>query len=250
MDRVRDKVAIVTGAARGMGAAVARVLHGEGATVFLTDVLDDLGCSMVNDLGDGAHYRHLDVRAEKEWHQVVDAVLETSGHLDILVNNAGIRIAGSTDTMSTEDYLKVVSVNQVGTFLGMRSVAPAMRAGGGGSIINTASSMAGLHGRPDSVAYTATKWAIRGMTRSAALDLATFGIRVNVVHPGLIDTPMTPGGVPLTGSDDPLRPLIDTIPAGRLGTPDEVARLVVFLASDDASYCNGAEFTVDGGWAT
>ena len=248
MDRVKGKVALITGAAQGMGEAAARALADEGATVFVTDVLDDLGRQVAAELGGRAHYHHLDVSSEEQWGAVVDAVVDTGGGLDVLVNNAGVRIAGRADTMSTQDYLNVVSVNQLGTFLGMRAVASAMRAGRGGSIINTASSMAGTRGRPGSVAYTATKWAIRGMTRCAALDLAEFGIRVNLVHPGLMDTTMGTGSTePL--DNDVVRRLTASIPLGRLGRPSEVARLVVFLASDDASYCTGAEFTADGGWA-
>ena len=248
MDRVKGKVALITGAARGMGEAAARALADEGATVFVTDVLDELGRDVATDLGSQARYHHLDVSSEEQWGTVVDAILAVAGRLDVLVNNAGVRVAGRTDTMSTEDYLRVVSVNQLGTFLGMRAVVSAMRASRGGSIVNTASSMAGTRGRPGSVAYTATKWAIRGMTRCAALDLAEFGIRVNLVHPGLMDTTMGTGSTE-TISDAVVRQLTAAIPIGRLGRPSEVARLVVFLASDEASYCTGAEFTADGGWA-
>jgi 3alpha(or 20beta)-hydroxysteroid dehydrogenase len=201
MGRLDGKVALVTGAARGMGEAEARALAAEGADVIVTDVSD-----------------------EDDWTAAVADALEVSGPIDVLVNNAGIRVGGRADTMSTEDYLSVVSVNQLGTFLGMRAVVPAMRAARRGSIVNTASAMGATRGRPGSIAYAATKWAIRGMTRSAALDLWADGIRVNVIHPGLIETPMAPPagrararrGVP---GGDRLDPDGPAGPAGRGGRP-------------------------------
>ena len=247
MDRLGGKVALVTGAARGMGEAAARALAAEGAAVVVTDVLDADGRAVADAIGPPAQFVHLDVSAEDQWADVVAETVAAHGRLDVLVNNAGLRVPGRADAMSTEDYMTVVMTNQLSVFFGMRTVAPVMAAGGGGSIVNTGSSMGAMHGRPGSIAYAASKWAIRGMTKSAAIDLAVSGIRVNVIHPGVIDTPMT-SVTSGTMATDVLAQLNATIPAGRLGRAAEVAAMVVFLASEDASYCTGAEFTVDGGW--
>ena len=247
MDRLSGKVALVTGAARGMGEAAARALAAEGAVVVVADVLDAEGRAVADSIGPAARFRHLDVSAEDQWASVVADTVADHGRLDALVNIAGIRVPGRADSMPTEDYMTVVMTNQVGPFFGMRAAAPVMAAGGGGAIVNTGSSMGAMHGRPGSIAYAASKWAIRGMTKSAAIDLAPSGIRVNVIHPGVIDTPMTSttaGPMP----PEALAQLHATIPAGRMGRAPEVAAMVVFLVSDDASYCTGAEFTVDGGW--
>ena len=239
------RVALVTGAARGMGAGEARALAEAGATVVLTDVLDEPGRATAAGLGPSARYLHLDVADQDQWQRVVDDVLAHEGRLDVLVNNAGIRVGGRADSMDAADFLRVVHVNQLGTFLGMRTAAEPMAAGGGGSIVNTSSAMAGTRGRPGAIAYAATKWAVVGMTKSAALDLAPRGIRVNAVLPGVIDTPMAPAPV---GDDDPMAAVAASLPLGRLGTPAEMGQLVVFLASDASSYCTGATFSADGGW--
>jgi len=244
MGQLDGKVALVTGAARGQGAAQARLLHSEGAQVVIADVLEDDSRALADELGEGATSVRLDVRSEADWRHAVARTISTFLRLDVLVNNAGIRIAGRVDTMSLSDFMAVLEVNQVGCFLGMRAVAPAMAQSGGGSIINTSSAMAGFRGRPGSIAYTATKWAVRGMSRAAALDLAELGIRVNVVMPGLVDTEMMRG----TAAPDGLaRQLGSIVPLGRVGTPDEIAQLVLFLASPASGYCTGGEFVVDGG---
>jgi 3alpha(or 20beta)-hydroxysteroid dehydrogenase len=243
--KLDNLVALVTGAARGMGAAEARALAYAGARVVLADVLVDEVAASAAAIGSSARSVALDVADEVAWQRVVDEIEAEEGRLDILVNNAGTRVGGRVDQMSTKDYLRVVEVNQLGTFLGMRSVAPLMAVGGGGSIVNTSSAMAGTRGRPGSIAYAATKWAIVGMTKSAALDLAAMNIRVNAVLPGVIDTPMAPAP---TKASDPMAAVAASLPMGRLGSPDEVARLVVFLASEDSSYCTGSEFSADGGW--
>jgi len=165
------------------------------------------------------------------------------GHIDVLLNNAGILRSGTVETTTLDDYLQVVMVNQVGCFLGMQTVAPAMQASGGGSIVNT-SSIAGLRGQPGVFAYGASKWAVHGMTRSAAIELARHGIRVNSVHPGAIDTPMVQG-VATTSVDR--SSYFSGLPVPRIGQADEVAKLLLYLASDDSAYCTGAQFVIDGG---
>jgi 3alpha(or 20beta)-hydroxysteroid dehydrogenase len=241
--RVDGKVALLTGAARGQGEAEARLLVAEGARVVITDVLDDVGTAVAADIGDAARYEHLDVRRLEEWERAVARTVEAFGRLDVLVNNAGIIKTGSIEELPVEEYLEVFAVNQLGCFLGMKAAIPAMRASGGGSIINI-SSVGGLRGRPLTAAYAATKFAIRGMTKCAAIEVGHDGIRVNSVHPGSIDTDMTRGAEFAT---------IDKVayhanlPIPRQGTPDDVAQLVLFLASDESRYCTGAEFVVDGG---
>lgn len=245
MPRLEGRVALVTGAARGMGAGEAQALVAAGARVIITDVLDEEGRATATELGPTARYLHLDVADEENWASVVADAMAQSGRLDVLVNNAGIRVGGRVDMMATDDYLHVVKVNQLGTFLGMRTVAGPMALGGGGSIINTSSAMAGKRGRPGAIAYAATKWAILGMTKSAALDLAPLGIRVNAVLPGVVDTPMAPAP---QSDDEVMAQVARSLPLGRLGTAAEIGQLVVFLASDDSSYSTGAEFSADGGW--
>jgi len=244
MRRLEGKVALITGAARGQGEAEARLFAAEGAKLVLGDVLDDAGKDVARALGDCAVYQHHDVSREESWASFVATAQQTFGRIDVLVNNAGILHVSPLAQTRLEDYLRVVHVNQVGCFLGMKSVIPAMAAAGRGSIVNV-SSTTGLEGALGLVAYVSTKFAIRGMTKTAALELGRVGIRVNVVCPGGIDTPMGRGG---DGFEQ-----VDTsgwyaaLPLGRIGTPDEVARLALFLASDDSSYCTGAEFVCDGG---
>jgi len=232
-------VAIVTGAAspRGQGAAHAGLFRREGAAVVLTDVVDDEGERTAAALGEGASYRRLDVTSEAAWAETVTWTLERHGRLDVLVNNAGIWLAGPLEQTSLADYRRVVDINQVGAFLGMRAVVPAMKAAGGGAIVNI-SSLAGLRGAQVSTAYAASKWAVRGMSRQAAAELAPFGIRVNAVFPGYVDTGMIDAG-----HDE----IAQRVPLGRrLASPEEVAETVVFLASDAARYVTGAELVVDG----
>ncbi|MBV8690644.1 MAG: glucose 1-dehydrogenase [Actinobacteria bacterium] len=237
--RLAGKVAIITGAARGQGAVEARMFVDEGAKVVVADVLDAEGEAVAKELGDDAVFVHLDVSQPDQWKAAVGAAEETFGKLDVLVNNAGILHFSTIEKMAVEDYMRVVSVNQVGTFLGMQSVIEPMRKAGGGSIVNI-SSIEGILAMGGTVAYASTKFAIRGMTKVAALELGRDGIRVNSVHPGTIRTPMT----------DPLgdiTPIGKIIPLRRVGESEDVAAVVLFLASDDAAYCSGAEFVVDGG---
>jgi len=238
MGQLDGRVALVTGAARGQGEAEARLFAREGATVVCADVLDDVGQAVADDI-DGAIYVHLDVTDQAQWEAAVKAAVAL-GPLQVLVNNAGIRYAGTVEDTPLEDYLHVINVNQVSVFLGMKSVIAPMRAAGKGSIINT-SSVAGVAPKNGLVAYAATKWAIRGMSRVAAVELGQFGIRVNTIVPGTIDTPM------VSVHADTFAQVTAEWPIPRLGSAEEVADLALFLASDRSSYCNGADFLIDGG---
>jgi 3alpha(or 20beta)-hydroxysteroid dehydrogenase len=245
MGRLDGKVALITGAARGQGEAEARLFVAEGAQVMLGDVLDDEGEIVAKELGASAAYRHHDVTSEDDWEVVVAATRSQFGRLDVLVNNAGVfRVVGMTAT-SLDEYMRIVSINQVGTFLGMKAVAETMIAQGSGSIINI-SSVAGMTGSAGTIAYTASKFAVRGMTKVAAVELAPFGVRVNSVHPGLIDTLMLRDAFALE-SEENVAAARANVPNGRLATAEDVARLVLYLASDDSAYSTGSEFVVDGG---
>ena len=242
--RLAGKTAIVTGGARGQGAAAARLMVAHGASVLITDVLDDEGKGLADELGEQAAYRTLDVRDEQSWIGAVTEAEERFGSVDVLLNNAGVLFFSMIEDTPLEDFLRVVQINQVGSFLGMKTCIPAMRRAGGGSIVNV-SSVEGLAGMSALAAYSSTKFAIRGMTKVAAVELAQYGIRVNSIHPGAIDTHMvstalgdTPVDMSIVGSLTPL---------GRVGRPEEVAHVVLFLASDESSYCTGGEFAVDGG---
>lgn len=242
MGRLQGKVAIITGAARGQGEAEARRFVAEGASVLLTDVLDAEGQAVANELGELAAYRHLDVASEDEWIAAVADAEDRFGPVTILVNNAGILDFASIEDQDVERFRRVIDVNLIGTMIGMKCVAPSMRRAGGGSIVNI-SSNAGIVGLPALGAYVSSKWAVRGLSKTAAMDLGRRGIRVNSLHPGGIDTPMTrmPGHEP----DD--SPFAKSLPLRRFGLPDEIASVVTFLASDEASYVTGAEWAVDGG---
>lgn len=245
MRRLDGRVALVTGAARGQGEAIARIFVDEGAQVVLGDVQDDLGEKVAADLGDAARFVHLDVGQERDWDAAVALAVQEFGKLDALVNNAGVLHFASMAETSAEDFRKVVEVNEVGVFLGMKTAAPAIAAAGGGSIVNTASINAFV-GVAGTIAYAASKWAVRGMTRTAALELGKLGVRVNTVAPGSVATPMiAPQGVDAIG--DMAQSAFDRLPLGRIGQPEEIANAVLFLTSDESSYCTGSEFVVDGG---
>jgi 3alpha(or 20beta)-hydroxysteroid dehydrogenase len=241
--RLDGKVALITGAARGQGEAEARHFVEEGAKVALTDVLTEEGEAVAADLGDAAIFIPLDVTSEEAWQEAVKTTVAELGGLSVLVNNAGIVEFGLMSETSVDSFRKTFEVNQLGVFLGMKSVIPPMTEGGG-SIINI-SSIDGLVGTQGAISYSGTKFAVRGMTKTAALELGPLGIRVNSIHPGIIDTPMT--------EDQPdvkaLVPiLLPRVPLGRTAEAREVAPLAAFLASDESSYCTGSEFVIDGGW--
>jgi 3alpha(or 20beta)-hydroxysteroid dehydrogenase len=233
------KVAFVTGGARGQGEAEVRLLASAGAQVVVADVLDDLGAAVAEDIGPNARFVHLDVRSPEEWERAVAEAVEHFGPITTLVNNAGVLHGGSVISTTLEAYRAVIDVNQVGCFLGMHTVAPVMKQNGGGSIVNIASTAA-LTGLGNMVAYTASKWAIRGMTKAAAVELGRYGIRVNAVMPGSVRTAMLDDTV---GNAD----TSSFAPLGRPAEPEEIAEVVLFLASDAASYCTGHEIVADGG---
>jgi len=243
MGRFDGKVAIVTGAARGQGEAHVRRLAAEGAQVVATDVLDDVGEIVAKDVGDGVLYLHHDVTDDAAWAAVVDRAEAHFGGVDVLVNNAGIARMAPLIDMSTDDYMDVIRVNQVGVFFGMRAVAPAMQRRGGGSIVNI-SSVDGMAGMANVIGYVASKFAVRGMTKTAAVELGPMGIRVNSVHPGGVDTPMIrPPGFEDVDYDG----MFNRLPIPRCGTPEDIAALVAFLASEESGYITGTEHVIDGG---
>jgi 3alpha(or 20beta)-hydroxysteroid dehydrogenase len=237
MGRLDGKVILITGAARGQGATEARQAAGHGARVIVTDVLDDLGAEVAHET-DGS-YQRLDVTSSSEWRAVVERVVSDHGRIDGLVNNAGIFRPDNILDANEEDFGRIVQVNQYGTFLGMAAVAPIMKQQRAGSIVNI-SSIAGMRGHL-AIAYVASKWAVRGMTKSAATALAHCNVRVNSVHPGAIETDMLFD----LGSKTVDR-LVQAIPMGRSAKPEEVGNVVMFLLSDEASYVTGAEIVVDG----
>ncbi len=243
MGRLDAKIALITGAARGQGAAEARLFADEGARVYLTDVLDEEGEATATAIGEAASYHRLDVREEEAWTTIVEEILDAHGRLDVLVNNAGIFRVMPTALTSEADYREIIDINQVGTFLGMRAVIPTMVGAESGSIINI-SSVAGLQGAAGTMAYSASKWAVRGMTKVAAKEVAPFGVRVNSVHPGIIATPMMSEASPEGTIIDRV---VQAIPMGHVAQADDVANLVLYLASDESRYSTGAEFVVDGG---
>jgi len=244
MGRLDGKVALITGAARGQGEAEARLFAAEGAKVVLGDVLDAEGERVAASIGASALYRHHDVSREDSWQSFVQAATERFGAPDVLVNNAGILLIAPIASMTLDQYRRVIEVNQFGCLLGMQAVMPSMAAKGGGAIVNI-SSTGGLQGIAGLSAYVSSKFAIRGMTKTAAIELGSLKIRVNAICPGGIDTAMGRGddfGGVDTGGD-----YFAGLPIPRIGRPEEVARAAVFLASDESSYCTGSELLVDGG---
>jgi len=234
--RLEGKVALISGGARGLGESFARAMVAQGAKVVLADVLDAEGEVLAKDLGDAAAYVHLDVTDRRQWAEAVALTIERFGTLNVLVNNAGIVAFGPIEEHTVEDWDRVIAVNLTGVFNGIQASVEALKAGAPSSIINI-SSTAGLHGYTALSAYNASKYGVRGMTKSVALDLGTAGVRCNSVHPGAIRTPMT-GDLDLPQKHVAMR---------RIGEPPEVAHLVVYLASDESSFSTGAEFVADGG---
>lgn len=247
MAQLADKVAIVTGGARGMGAATVRRFVAEGAKVLIADVLDEEGEALAAELGkDAARFQHHDVREEASWGAVRDAALSAFGAIDILVNNAGVLLFRTIQDTSLDDYRKVIDINLGGTFLGTRIIGAHMLERGVGAIVNI-SSADGMKGANGLGAYCSSKWGIRGLTRVAAMEYGHRGVRVNSVHPGGVDTAM---GNPFSEERKEVDKRYSMVPLQRVGDPDEVARVSAFLASDAASYLCGAEIAVDGGMLT
>ncbi|GAB4084839.1 SDR family oxidoreductase [Myceligenerans cantabricum] len=247
MQRFEGRTVVVTGAGGGMGSSHARAFHAEGANVVVADRDVERGEQLVAELGPRALNVRLDVTSEAQWSAAVTAAEDRFGPVSVLVNNAGLQHAAAPiEHTGLGTFRRAMDVNVTGQFLGIRAVTPSMRDGGGGSIVNIASVMGNV-GTAHYSAYTASKWAVRGLTRTAALELGRDGIRVNSVHPGvvstpLINTPAEPGGRPISDFYSP-----DPFAIPRVGQPEDISRLVLFLASDDASYATGSEFVVDGG---
>ena len=242
-----DRVALVTGAARGIGAATARALAQAGASVALTDVLDGEGKELADALcreGRNALYAHLDVSDERAWDDAIELTTRTFGHLDVLVNNAGIGTMPDVESETREGWDRTMAINQTGVWLGMKAAIPEMRKVGRGSIVNLSSIFGAVGGFGGSIAYHASKGAVRLMTKNAAIRYANEGIRVNSVHPGFIDTPM----VEVVKGTAMEKAIEASTPLGRMGRPEEIAAVIAFLASDLASYMTGSELYVDGGW--
>lgn len=242
MGRLDGKVAFISGGARGQGEAEARRFVAEGARVVIADILEAEGEAVAHELGDDAVFVTLDVTSETNWQEAIAETVDAFGGLHVLVNNAGVLGAFTPIVDSTvEHFMKVLSINLVGAFLGIKTAAPPMRDSGGGSIVNI-SSTAGMWGVPFAADYTASKFGVRGLSKVAALELGRDGIRCNSVHPGGVLTEM----VKAVG-DDGESGYYRRLPAGRIGTVDDIADLVLFLASDESSYCTGQEFVIDGG---
>jgi 3alpha(or 20beta)-hydroxysteroid dehydrogenase len=242
--RLRGKVALITGAAGGIGACAARAMAAEGAAVLLTDADADGAERVAVELGETAASCGHDVTSEEDWKAVTAWALQAHGRVDALVNNAGVFLAAPLAETSPEDFRRVLDVNATGVFLGMRALAPVMSEQRAGSIVNV-SSVAGLMGSPLLSAYAASKWAVRGMTKVVAKELARFGVRVNSVHPGQIDTDMNASQREKT--PELIDRLIAGIPLQRIGTPQEVSHALVYLASDESLYVTGSELVIDGG---
>lgn len=240
MKRLEGKVAIITGAAQGMGASHARKFIEEGAKVVLTDLNKEKGEALSAELGENALFVSQNVTSAEDWANVVAEAEKTFGKVDVLVNNAGITMAKSILQTTEEEYRRIVEINQVSVFLGMKTVIPAMQKAGGGSIVNI-SSMNGLVA--GAIGYTDTKFAVRGMTKAAAIECANYGIRVNSVHPGVIATPM----VVQEDTKAAVEAFSKHIPLKRVAEPEEVSNMVLYLASDESSYSTGSEFVIDGG---
>jgi 3alpha(or 20beta)-hydroxysteroid dehydrogenase len=248
LPRLEGKVAIITGAARGMGRATAELFAQERAKLVLADVLDAEGAALASVLGDSAWYHHLDVTDENGWEQLAEATVERYGRIDILVNNAAVYFYALLQDTSCDAFRRLLSINLVGPFLGMKAVLPYMKKNRAGSIINV-SSTDGLRGSCGMGAYNSSKWGLRGLTKCIAMEAGPFGIRVNSLHPGATDTPMNnPDGRPYDEVNKEFNQKWPGIALSRMAQSPEVARASLFLASDEASYISGAELAVDGGW--
>jgi 3alpha(or 20beta)-hydroxysteroid dehydrogenase len=242
MGKLDGRVVLITGAARGQGAEEARVFAAEGARIVIGDVLDDLGETVAKEIGDSARFIHLDVTDEASWTAAAEYATAEFGKLDGLVNNAGILRFNPIEVMTGEEYMEVVRVNQLGVYLGLRVCLPRLREAGGGTVVNTAS-VDGFAAMPWLAAYVSTKFAVRGLTKVAALEGAPT-IRVNSICPGGVRTPMVDA---VSDPDADLDAGFKRVPLKRIGRADEMAKLALFLTSDDSSYCTGADFVIDGG---
>lgn len=240
MKRLENKVIIVTGAAQGMGKTHVEKLLAEGARVAITDINKELGEQVSKALGENTIFIQHDVVNESDWQNVVNIVMNKWGHIDVLINNAGITYNTPLEELSLENYMKIVNVNQVSVFLGMKTVASIMKAQKNGSIINV-SSMNGLVG--GAIGYTDTKFAVRGMTKAASRELSPHNIRVNSVHPGVIQTSM----LEQEGVKEQVEQFKTTIPIRRVAQTEEVSNMIIFLSSEESSYSTGSEFVIDGG---
>lgn len=244
MGKLDNKVALISGAAMGMGAAHARAFVSEGARVILGDIVEEEGIRLADELGSSATFVKLDVTELSSWTQALAVANERFGPVNVLVNNAGV--AGPfarTADLESDAYHRILNVDQHGVFYGMHAAIPGMVAAGGGAIVNISSTAGFSHAGTPNIAYTAAKWAVRGISKAAAVEYASAGIRINSVHPGAVMTPMVANAL-----DDAAKAVtVAVIPLGRLAEPEEISRLVVFLASDEASYITGAAFVADGG---
>lgn len=243
MKRLEGKIALITGGARGMGASHAKIFIEHGAKVIITDILEKEGYAMAESLGEHALFIPHDVTQLNQWNNVVAKAEAKFGPINVLINNAGIAVQNTIDQMSEEDFDRVYLINQKSIFLGVKAVLSSMKRAKGGSIINI-SSISGIVGQPAGVAYNGTKFAVRGMTKALALELGHENIRVNSVHPGVIDTPMTQ----TPEIQEAIKPMINSLALKRSATPDEISMLCVYLASDESSYSTGSEFVADGGF--
>ncbi|ALS00364.1 3-alpha-hydroxysteroid dehydrogenase [Enterococcus silesiacus] len=242
--RLAGKIALITGASMGMGKEHASLFIKEGATVYIADINDAKGQETADDLGDKAHFIHLDVTNEDQWQAAIEQIAKESGSLDVLVNNAGISMFNSLINTSQEEFMKTIEINQLSVFLGMKASVPLMEKSDAASIINI-SSIEGFEGSIGGYGYVSSKFAVRGLTKCAALEFADKNIRVNSVHPGGVVTPMV---TEATGEQKAaIEQFQQTIPMKRMAEPKEISKLVLFLASDDSSYSTGSEFIADGG---
>ena len=243
MGKLSGKTAIITGGARGMGAATAALFVAEGAKVAVTDILEEEGQATADALGENAVFIRHDVSKEADWENVIAQTLEAFGSIDILINNAGIVSIGLIEKQGLDVWENIIGINLLGPAIGHRLVIPHMEAAGGGSIVNV-SSTEGLEGKNGVGAYAATKWGLRGFSKVAAYELGPRGIRVNTIHPGPVNTKIAN---PMDAPAEMMNPLFTYYPLQRLGEPDEIAKLNLFLASDDSSFITGAEISIDGG---
>ncbi|KAB2341796.1 glucose 1-dehydrogenase [Actinomadura rudentiformis] len=249
MGQLDGKVALITGGARGMGKSHVRRFVDEGAKVVFGDVLDEEGAKLAADLGDAVRFLRMDVTAPDDWQAAVDTAVETYGALHVLVNNAGIMRHKKIEDMALEEFTRVLEVNLVSQWLGIKAVTAAMRESGGGSIVNV-SSTEGFIGGSGLAAYSASKFGVRGLTKAAARELGEYGIRVNSIHPGGVLTAMSLQEDVVAATAEAADAFMKALPLGRMGKTREVSGLVVYLASDDSSYCTGSEVLVDGGMLT